>query len=44
MPADVEAEASGDDVIVEDSDSLEKFNGMVTASWLPGPARPRTSV
>jgi hypothetical protein len=44
MPADVEAEAWCDDVIVEDSDSLEKLDGMVAVSWLPGPAMARTSV
>ena len=38
MPADVDAEAWCDDIIVEDSDSMENCNGMVTRD---GPDLPR---
>ena len=41
MPADVDAEAWCGDIIVEDSDSMEKFNGMVIVAGPSGPAMVR---
>ena len=44
MPADVDVEAWCDEVIVEDSDSMEKVdNRMVAVAGLAGPAMARTS-
>jgi hypothetical protein len=44
MPADVDVEAWCDEVIVEDSDSMEKVdNRMVAVAGLAGPAVARTS-
>jgi hypothetical protein len=44
MPEDVDAEAWCDDIIVEDSDSMETSNRMVAFAVLAGPAMARTSV